>query len=257
MHTKASPDGAGDFTDFITYAVKKGINEIGFSEHLLDRPARPMDFMSSYVEGFMNVRRNSPIPIKLGAEVDFFPEEIGRIREFLMKYPFDYVIGSIHFLENWPIDSPRQMQLYSKKNITQIYEEYFQTVQQLCKSKLFDVLGHVDIVKIFGYKPSHDIAHILENTARIIAENNTCVEINTAGLARPCAEIYPSKQFLEILKTLDVPVTLGSDAHKPEDVGRSFSEALKLLRNTGYDSICTFQKRKREKTDIPRQLAQT
>jgi histidinol-phosphatase (PHP family) len=62
---------------------------------------------------------------------------------------------------------------------------------------------------------------------------------------------------LEILKTLDVPITLGSDAHKPEDVGRSFSEALKLLRNTGYDSICTFQKRKREKTDTPRQLAQT
>lgn len=250
MHTKASPDGSGDFTDFVEEAAKKGIDEIGFSEHLLDRPARSTDFMDTYVQRLNEVRRQSSVTIRLGAEVDFFPDQIEKTREFLQKYPFDYVIGSVHFLDDWPVDSFKQMELYFRHDILKVYGDYFKMVRTLCKSRLFDLLGHADIVKIFGFKPNCDITGILEETAGAIAESDICVEINTAGLERRCAEIYPGKKFLELLKEREVPITLGSDAHKPQDVGRSFDKAIELVKEVGYASLCTFKGRKRESVRV-------
>lgn len=246
MHTKASPDGAGSFPEFIDEARRKGIGEIGFSEHLLDRPARPMDFMENYVKEFTRIGQDSAIPIRLGAEVDFFPDQIGEIRMLVERYPFDYVIGSVHFLGNWPVDSTSQLQEYFKRDIFKVYKEYFETVRALCKSRLFDILGHADIVKIFGFKPDCDITNMLEETADVIAENGIRVEINTAGLERRCREIYPSRQLLELLKKRDVPMTLGSDAHRPQDVGRSFNKAFELMKTVGVAHICTFEKRRRK-----------
>jgi len=250
IHTSASPDGEGDFAQFINEAQKKALDEIGFSEHLLDRPARPIDFFDGYVERFLQIQKEAPMPVRLGAEVDYFPNQIAEIKKLVARFPFDYVIGSIHFLEDWPIDSSKELQLYFRKDITKIYEEYFAAIRELCRSRLFDVLGHADIVKIFGYRPESDITRILEDTAQTIAQNDICVEVNTGGLFRPCREIYPSGQFLEMLRQRNVPVTLASDAHKPEQVGRDFEKALNLIRSVGYTRICTFEARKRKTVRI-------
>jgi histidinol-phosphatase (PHP family) len=245
IHTSASPDGEGEFAQFVNEAQKKALDEIGFSEHLLDRPVRPIDFFDGYVERFLQIRKEASMPVRLGAEVDYFPDQIAAIRKLIADFPFDYVIGSVHFLEDWPIDSFKELQLYFKKDIMKIYEEYFAAIRELCKSRLFDILGHADIVKIFGYRPESDITRILEDTAQAIAQNDICVEVNTAGLFRPCREIYPSRQLLEMLRQRNVPVTLASDAHKPEHVGRDFEKALNLIRSVGYTHICTFEARKR------------
>jgi histidinol-phosphatase (PHP family) len=250
IHTCASPDGQGDFAQYISEAQKKCISEVGFSEHLLDRPVRPIDFFEGYVEQFMQTRKQAPVALRLGGEVDYYPDQIEAIKRLTAAFPFDYVIGSVHFLEDWPVDSPKQMELYFKKDILRVYEEYFAAIRKLCKSKLFDILGHVDIVKIFGYKPESDITHILEETASVIAQNDICVEVNTAGLFRPCREIYPSRQLLEMLRERNVPVTLASDAHRPEDVGRSLEKALELIKSVGYTDICTFEMRKRKSIRI-------
>jgi histidinol-phosphatase (PHP family) len=252
IHTSTSPDGEGDFAQCINEAQKKGIDEIGFSEHLLDRPVRPIDFFHGYVERFLQIKKDTPIPVRLGAEVDYFPDQIEAIKRLVARFPFDYVIGSVHFLEDWPIDSYKQLQLYFRKDIMNVYEEYFAAIRQLCRSRLFDVVGHVDIVKIFGYRPESDITSILEDTAQAIAENDICVEVNTAGLLRPCREIYPSRQLLEMLRQRNVPVTLASDAHKPEHVGRDLEKALNLISDVGYTHICTFESRKRKAVRITR-----
>lgn len=249
IHTSASPDGQGDFTQFINEARKKAIDEIGFSEHLLDRPVRPIDFFDGYVERFLRIKKEAPMPVRLGAEVDYFPDQIAAIKKLVARFPFDYVIGSVHFLEDWPIDS-FELQSYFRKDIMKIYEDYFAAIRGLCKSRLFDVLGHADIVKIFGYRPESDITRIFEDTAQTIAQNDICVEVNTAGLFRPCREIYPSRQLLEMLRQRNVPVTLASDAHKPEQVGRDFGKALDLIRSLGYTDICTFEARKRKAVRI-------
>lgn len=248
IHTKASSDATGSMKDYIEEARKRGIDEIGFSDHILfhyegPQNNRPPDFMENYVVRFLEIKETSRIPIRLGAEIDFFPDKVSEIREFIRRYPFDYVIGAVHYIGNWLIDSRSQMHEYLKRDITQVYEEYFRIVRELCKSKLFDILAHADLIKIFGVKPSYDLSGLFNETAEAISDSNICVEVNTRGLMRPCAEIYPSKQFLKVLNNHRAPITLGSDAHNPQDVGRSFDRALRLVRKVGYTHACTFSSR--------------
>jgi histidinol-phosphatase (PHP family) len=255
IHTKYSPDAAGNIEDYIKEAKKNGIDEIGFSEHMIlhyesDYSYRSPDFIKTYIQKFLEIRKNSEIPIKLGAEIDFFPKDIEKIREFIQKYPFDYVIGSVHYLGTWAIDSRSQIHEYLKRDMLQVYEEYFGTVRKLCQSRLFDILGHADLIKLFGFNPNCNFDYVMKETVEAIVENNMCVEVNTSGLVRPCAEIYPSKQFLTLLKQNKVPITLGSDAHNPRDVGRHFDKALKLMKEVGYNQVCTFEARMRKIKEV-------
>lgn len=250
LHTHASPDGTGKMSDYVRAAKEREINEIGFSEHALLRPLsrRSDSFVSKmpcYVQNFFNARENSGITLKLGIEVDFFPDEIDKISRFIQTYPFDYVIGSVHVIGDWIFDDSLEKNEFSRRDTLQIYDEYFSLVRSAANSRLFDILGHPDIIKIFGARPKTDFSQILEETAKTLAQSGICAEINTRGLRRPCRDIYPSEQFLRILHKHNVPVTFGSDAHAPRDVGRDFSEAAALAKRVGYTNACTFDSRKR------------
>jgi histidinol-phosphatase (PHP family) len=255
VHTKASPDAKGNMEECVKEAVKRNVNEIGFSEHILlhhvnDYPYMPVQLMPTYVQNFLNFKEKSEIPIKLGVEVDFIPKDIEEIRKFIQKYPFDYVIGAVHFIGNWAVDYFPQIHEYLKRDILQIYREYFTLVMELCKCGLFDVLAHPDLVKVFGFKPKTDFSDILTETAEVMAKSNICAEINTRGLRRPCSEIYPSEQFLKILYSYDIPIVFGSDAHEPKDVGRNLKEAISLAKKVGYTRTCVFDRRKRKSVEI-------
>lgn len=250
IHTRASSDAEGTMADCVKVAKKRNIDEIGFSEHILLRLVKGgsdpfVQQVPAYVRDFLDFKEESDIPIKLGIEIDFFPEEVRKIEGFIRKYPFDYVIGSVHVIGNWSIDESSGMHEYSKRDILQVYEEYFSLVRNMASSCLFDVLGHPDLIKIFGAKPKTDFSHILLETAESLAESKMCIEINTRGLRRPCQEMYPSEQFLKILCEHNVPVTFGSDAHEPRDVGRNFREAARLARKVGYTHACIFDRRDR------------
>jgi histidinol-phosphatase (PHP family) len=255
VHTSASPDARGTFEDYVIKAKEKGIGEIGFSDHFMfheisNYPCMRHQQTPTYIENFLALKKKFELPIKLGAEIDFFPEDISKIREFIQKHPFDYIIGAVHFIGNWGVDSPRQKHEYLKRDILQTYKEYFSLIAEMCKSRLFDVVAHVDLVKIFGFKPNCDLSTVLMETAEAIAKSKICVEINTSGLRRPCAEIYPSEQFLRILHDYDVPIVFGSDAHNPEDLGRNFQEALLLAKKAGYHQACIFNQRERVSIEI-------
>jgi len=250
IHTRASPDAGGNMKDYVKKAKERDTDEMGFSEHVLLHPASGYSYLSfqlmpTYVQTFLDFKEQSELPIKLGAEVDFFPEDTERIREFVQKHPFDYVTGAVHFIGNWGVDSRSQMNEYLKKDIMQIYEEYFSLIKKLCECRLFDVLAHPDLIKVFGFKPNGDFSHILIETAETMAESDICAEINTAGLRRPCSEMYPSEQFLKILHSYDVPIVFGSDAHQPNDVGMNFKEAISLAKKAGYAHACAFDHRER------------
>ncbi len=249
IHTKASPDARGTMEEYIGKAQGQSITEIGFSDHVtlhhvgVFQANLSEQFMQTCIQDFLVLKEKSELPIKLGAEIDFFPEKIENIREFIQRYPFDYAIGAVHFVGHWMVDSRSQIEEYKKRDMLQVYEEYFGLVQQLCACQLFDSIAHVDLIKIFGFKPRQDFSNILKETAEVIAKSNVCVEINASGLRRPCAEIYPSEQFLRILHSHDVPIVFGSDAHEPNDVGRNFKEAVDLAKKVGYAEACTFDHR--------------
>jgi len=249
IHTEASLDAKGSMEEYVKKAKQKKLGEIGFSEHVKFNNINGQPFIpikSTYLQNFLNLKAKAELPVKLGAEVDFIPRFVQKIEGFIRKYPFDYVIGAVHFIDNWSVDSPSQICEYSKRDILKTYEEYFSLVKKLCESQLFDTLAHPDLIKIFGFKPKTDFSHILIEAAEAMAKFNVCAEINTSGLRRPCHEIYPSEQFLKILHNHNVPIVFGSDAHEPKDVGRNFTEAKKLAEKVGYTQVCVFERRERD-----------
>lgn len=250
IHTSASSDGKGTMEEYVRKAKEKEIAEIGFSDHIdKDHLNEPSDFfkkmMDQYVEDFVTARETSDVKVKLGCEVDYFPDRIGQIRELLKNYPFDYVIGSVHYVGDWGVDDPKRIFEQSKRDPLKSYDEYFGLVREMCATGLFDIVGHPDLVKIFGLKPESDVSQIYKVTAKAIAGSHMCAEVNAKGLERPCREIYPGLQFLKILRDCSVPITFGSDAHNPDDLGLNLIEAVKLAKKAGYTEACTFTRRKK------------
>lgn len=248
VHTAMSGDAKGELAEYVKIARDRGLTEIGVSDHY--HPEEPKYSMScevaEYVKKVQSLKKRTDFPLKLGIEVDFIPSLQSKIEKILKSKPFDYVIGSVHFINSWEVDNPKYISEYQKWDITELYKTYFSLVQKCAKSGLFDIIGHPDLIKKFGYKPKTDITDVCLNTVEALKESNVCVEVNTNGLNAPCREIYPSKPFLKICFDNGIPITLGSDAHTPEDVGKNFSQALKLIREVGYENIARFTHRKLE-----------
>ncbi len=246
LHTFLS-DGTGKHEDYIKEAIRKHIGEIGFSEHFnCKKYYYSMKFsnLPVYVKIINDLKKKFGITIKLGIEIDFVPGFEQKIRKIINKYPFDYVMGSVHLINGWLFDS-RDISNIKKWDIYKLYETYFKLVQQAANSKLFDIMAHPDVIKKIGLKPKKNISNLLRKTADCFKKNKVCIEVNTSGLDRPCKEIYPSKEFLKMCFNRKIPIILSSDAHKPEDVGQHFNETIKLIKNVGYRKIVQFTNRKR------------
>ncbi len=170
----------------------------------------------------------------LGIEADYRPGTIAQVTALLDEYPFDYVIGSVHHLGAWGFDDPRQMDGYEQRDIDDIWTEYFELVGDAAESGLFTILGHLDLVKKFGYRSTRLLDRELDRLVQRIARSGVLVEINTAGLHKPVKEAYPTLEILRRLYAAGVDVTFGSDAHKPSEVGRDFEHAAGLAREAGY-----------------------
>jgi len=229
--------------------MKRKIDEIGFSDHIYFKKAVwSMDFadLPNYVNKINALKKTSQIPIKTGAEVDFVPSKMVRLMRMINRFDFDYLMGSVHFIGDWQIDSDKQIHRWRRENVDQVYQQYFALVQEMAKSGLFDVVGHLDLVKKYNFRPKRDITSLLFETVEVISKAKMCVEVNTGGLRKPCREVYPSEELLKICFENGLPITLGSDAHSPEDIGVGLDKAVDLLRKAGYIEIVRFTRRNRE-----------
>ena len=235
--------------EYLAKAKAAGLLEVGFADHfplgLLNYEPRVQVTMhpfelEQYIEQVERLKNSVPgLKVKLGIEVDYLPGMEEVLERLLGKYPFDYVIGSIHFMEDWDFTHPVYADTYRERDIEQLYRVYFALVADICRSGLFDIIGHIDVIKKFGYRPATDLDSLWAETANILKSTDTCFELNTAGKDAPVGDFYPDRRLLEICSMKEVPVTLGSDAHKPGQVGRYFEEA-------GYKELAVFSKRQRE-----------
>ncbi|MGE5420531.1 MAG: histidinol-phosphatase [Chloroflexota bacterium] len=249
IHTTFS-DGRSSPEDYISAAAEAGLSEIGFSEHLT--PFMPpqkwnMDPANTgkYLECIQNLKeKNSGIKVRTGLEVDFFPGREEETRAILSSIPLDYVIGSVHYQGDVTVDLGPEY--YEGKNIDRLYEKYFETVLAAVRSRLFDIIGHCDLIRIYGYKPVSDPEPLYRKLAKTMKENNVAFEINTNGRNRKIADFYPDRKYLHIFHEEKVPVCVNSDAHMPARVSQYFDEAYDLLRYTGFTEMAVFEKRKRE-----------
>jgi len=252
VHTARCGHARGEMVDYVRRARELSLKELGFADHLplLTREdptlTMSMDELGEYVRMVETLKEEFPdIKIKTGIEADFLPgleEETARL---IGAYDFDYVIGSIHFIDGWGFDDSRYIEGYKIYDVYELYAKYFALVEGAARSGLFDVIGHLDLIKKYNFKPDADITPLVKGAVAAIEEAGMCIEINTAGLRKPVGEMYPGEEILTLCRETGVPVTLGSDAHSPEQVGMDFDKAIEVATRAGYDRIVTFTNRKR------------
>ncbi|HRW63653.1 MAG TPA: histidinol-phosphatase HisJ family protein [Bacteroidales bacterium] len=240
-------DGKNTYKELLDTAYKKNLSEIGFSDHLcLHYPdwAVKESQLLKLSDDIISLKNNSssPVKVKFGFEVDYIDGKEDEIRKMLEKFPLDYAIGSVHYINNWNFDTI--VDDYHSIDIDKFYNDYFLLIQKAAKSKLFDIIGHADLAKKFAFYPSFNLDAIYEETAKVFAESNAVVELNTSGKDKPCKEFYPSVDFLKQCFNHGVPVTLGSDSHHIPHLARYFNDAIQLLIEVGYTQIVSFTQRK-------------
>ncbi|MDP2113869.1 MAG: histidinol-phosphatase HisJ family protein [Bacteroidota bacterium] len=247
MHSILS-DGKDSYEEMVRVAISKGLDEIGFSDHVC---IKPVDWAISLIdipvmtEQIMDlkIKYKNQIKIRYGIEMDYFPGSEKELKELIESLPVDYVIGSVHFIGDWNFDTDQS--LYGKWPNDQVYGEYFELIQQAATSGLFDIIGHLDIIKKFRIYPESNQSKLFEDTIRIIKKHDLVVELNTGGIDRPCADYTPGPKLLEMCYRHNVPVTLSSDAHNANQIARHFESAINLLTQIGYQEIVGFKNRTR------------
>ncbi len=252
LHTRRCGHAAGELEDYVRRARRLGLSEIGFSDHFpllhIQDPSLSMalDELPDYVREVKDLAARVSRPrIRLGIEVDYVAERIRELTEILDDYPFDYVTGSVHFLEGWGFDDPRNLDGYRGRDLFSLWELYFQVLGDAAECGLFDLLAHPDLIKKFGFRPRGSMRRIYEECLDRVAAADVVVEVSTAGLRKPAGEIYPGEEFLRLCRERDIPVTLGSDAHDPREVGQDFHLAVEVLERVGYREIVSFERRQR------------
>ncbi len=246
MHTNFS-DGHHTHDEMVYAAEASGIYEIGFTDHISLKPigwAMDLGRVPELIDTVNRIQHKSnSVTIRFGAEVDYIPNLVNETRGVLQSIPLDYTIGSVHFINDWNFDT--DINGYQGIDIDDFYRTYFKLVGEAAQTGMFDIIGHADLAKKFAVYPTFKLQKIYERCAQIFSDCGVVVELNTSGKNKPCAEFYPSVDFLEILHHYRVPITLGSDAHVEQNIGQYFDEAVNLLKSLGYKEIITFSQRKR------------
>ncbi|MEY2409862.1 MAG: histidinol-phosphatase family [Verrucomicrobiota bacterium] len=239
--------------DLAAEAVRLGFTEIGFSEH---NPMPRDDWddwhllqadLDAYVEQVTRARREFPqLAIKLALEVDFIPGHEEWIRHLAARHPWDYLIGAVHYVsESWALDNPHLVAEWKSRDPFEVWTAYFDRLTMAAGSGLFDIIAHADLCKKFRFYPKEDCTPLYKRFLETVRRQGLALELNTAGLRKDCREIYPSPALMRIAADLAVPITFGSDAHAPVEVGFHFADAIALARDHGYTHSCRFNKRER------------
>jgi histidinol-phosphatase (PHP family) len=238
---------------FVATALARGVDEIGFTEHVYyfrqtaeiwDVPylsERCVHDLDAYCDAVLEAKQRG-LPVKLGIEVDYVGDRQERLAELLEPYPWDFRLGSVHWLDGMAVDmSPGAWEVMT---VDEVWQRYTDALCELVVGQTVDVLAHPDLPKIFGRRPPDAmLAELHAQAALAIAASDVAVEISTAGLRKPVGELYPDAAFLEACARAGASVTLASDAHEPGLVGADFDQALALARSTGCKTVAIYEGR--------------
>jgi histidinol-phosphatase (PHP family) len=245
---------------YVEVAAERGLDEIGFTEHvyyfeqtrrfwqepyMVERCVHDLD---RYVEAVAEAKERG-LPVKLGLEVDYFAGTEPELRDMLSRYPWDYLLGSVHYVDGFPVD--QEPGLVEKLGSHEAWRRYFVWLRNAARSGLFDSLAHPDLVRHHGPRPDAEAALWLqEETADAIEAAGVCVEVSSAGLHKPVGELYPDPPLLEACHARGVPITLASDAHVPQNLGRDLDRAVAHARAAGYETVTLFDRRERRQEPL-------
>ena len=248
MHAEGSPE------EYVQQALSAGLAEYGVADHA------PVGYeffddwrmLYSQLPEYWNwVQRaqdaaKGQIPIKVGLECDWLPQCESWIEKLRAEYSWDYLIGSVHYLaDQWDFDNPKWLGKWSSVNVEDVWQQYWDTYTDMISSGLFDIHGHPELIKKFGYVPKRDLRSYYDPAIEALVATNGAIELNTAGWYKPCAEQYPAVGFLERCAEAQVAIVVSSDAHAPSEVARDFDKATSLLRKVGFTTTVRFDQGQR------------
>ncbi|MDD5716589.1 MAG: histidinol-phosphatase HisJ family protein [Sulfuricurvum sp.] len=252
-HTVLCNHATGTVEEYVEAAIACKTEFFGFSDHApmnYDPQYRmrldQMDLYESWIKE-AHEKYHSEITVLLGYEIDFLP---GYMDESVLSRACDYRIGSVHFIDDWGFDNPEFIGRYDGVNIDEMYRRYFALIETMAQSGNFDIVGHLDLLKVFKFLPTCDIRKLAERALKAIKKSNMCIEINVAGYRKPIGEAYPSSLLLQQMAEMEIPITFGSDAHCVEQVGLYSTEAEALARSVGYTHCALYRGRDREMIKI-------
>ncbi len=262
-HTPLCHHAQGEPEAYIDQAIASGLAEYGISDHAPQSP-EPFDdwrmLEADLPEYFAWIERarshaGPNLPIRAGLECDWLPDCQSWINHLSAAYDWDYLIGSIHYLgDKWDFDNPKWLGRWAETDVDEIWTVYWKEYTAMAQSGLFDFLGHPDLIKKFAYTPKGDLRRFYDPVIEAIAESKVAIELNTAGFHKPCAEQYPSAEFLKLAAEAQIPITLSSDAHAPGEVARDFDKGLQLIKEAGFTKLSRFEKRTRSEIPIKQSL---
>jgi histidinol-phosphatase (PHP family) len=255
-HTNYS-DGSSNPEDYIKEAIRQGFDTLGFSDH------SPVPFknnfairepdLEKYVNTILGLRERYSVPaILLALEIDFIPGITLPIKHYRKLYPFDYFIGSVHLVKNeksgnlWFIDGP-DITIYDN-GLKEIFSgdarkavtAYYRQVQEMIITQKPDIVGHLDKIKMYNRNRFFSeeeswYVKLVEETLDLASSAGCVIEVNTRGIYKKRSEtLFPGPEVLKKIRLRNIPVTITSDAHKPQELSLGFKEARKLLIELGF-----------------------
>ncbi|NEW08541.1 histidinol-phosphatase [Paenibacillus sp. SYP-B3998] len=260
LHTHHDRCGHAQDTirDYIEAAIAGGLGVIGISDHSpyfgsSEDQAQPLIAMAKsefprYIEEVLQLKREyeGKIDVLLGVESDFFPEFVDIYRQEYAKYPFDYIIGSVHLSGGVSIFNRKRWNGLNDAQKIEQKEEYYRLIQESARSGMFQILGHIDAMKGF-YPAFSDIATPkVDETLKVIGEHGVAIEINTSGKTKDVGGWYPTDEILERALHHGVEVTFGSDAHLPSRVGDDWDQVGAKLKEIGFQHWVYYKNKQKQ-----------
>lgn len=240
---------------YVERAIELGLREVGFSDHnpLPRGLGANVRMKEAELDGYVNrvlelqARYRGAITVRLGLEMDYVEGLEPYLAAQLARHPWDYVIGSVHYLDAKCLQSAWPNKYAG--DAPQLYGPYLALIRQLAASGLCDIIGHFDVPKRSGCLPTAAETNDIARTLQAIAKAGACVEINTSGYRHPeltFPQPYPALPLVEQMLALGIPLVVNSDAHAPDQVGLRFAEVDTWLRRHGCRQLARFAHRQRD-----------
>lgn len=208
--------------------------------------------LDTYVEAVLEAKA-AGLPVVLGLEVDYYPGRMAEVGELLAGYPFDVLLGSVHWLDRWMfdvLDSKAVMEEWERRGTEPAWQAYTDAICELAESRSVDVLAHPDVIKVAGFRPGASrLAECHERIASAAAGAGLAAEISSSGWRKPADEAYPAPSLLEEFFRRGVPVTTASDTHGLGNLAERGADLAKLAIDAGYGALRAF--RSRRGIDVP------
>lgn len=253
-HTVFS-DGAETPEEFLRQALTQGVEILGFADHYYRNPEDSDPFPewalkphleTRYFEVLSELKAKAPIEIRTGLEFDWLDGSAPWLAPMAQDPRLDYAIGSVHYVGTTCFDCSRTLwESLSQEEIDDLVRRYWVAVREMAESGLFDIVGHIDLIKKFGFYAASDVTPWVREALDAVKAADMVVELNTSGWRKDCQECYPSETILRACYCREIPVTVSADAHRARFACSNFSRAYDLLARVGYTELTRFRARER------------